>query len=234
MDWARVIDRNRAILLRIVAALCAMAGMADGAMPGTLARHRHNAVRRILRTAESALRRLVIIAARDIADIPLPIGAFMYGLDRDKAGRRRAGAAQDGKDGAAVPPFALTDPVKRFCFAAPARRPKGFPRVTILGLTDPTPIPAGWVVSPDDEIDARPLCRRILSVERALGDIEGQARRLARLQARRDKATGETIRRSPMRAGPPPGRRLRSVHEVDAVLADLDTLARCALSPDSS
>lgn len=232
--WTQVIDRNRPILLRIVATLCAMAGMTDDQTPGTLPRHRYNAVRRILRTAESAMRRLIVIAARRIADIPPPVGVFMYGVGGDRPGRAPAAGAAKGDVAVAVPPFPLTDPVKRFSFDRRSPKPKTFPRITVIGLSEPRPVPDGWYLLPDDEIDARPLCRRILSMQRALGDIGAEARRLARLQQRRDRAAASTTRRSPIRLGPPPGRRARQIHEVDAVLADLHWLARDALAHDSS
>ncbi|WP_223475044.1 hypothetical protein [Oricola indica] len=234
MDWTLAIDRNRAILLRIVAMLAAMAEMADGAMPETLPRHRHIAVRRILRAAESALRRLIVIAARRIADIPPPVGVHMYGLGGGETGSKPSRKAAGGSADTPVPPFPLTDPVKRFSFAPPPRSPKSFPRITVIGLSEPTPVPAGWYRYPDDEIDARPLCRRILSMGRALCDIGAEARRLARLQQRRDRTNAKAVRRSPIRVGPPPGRRARRNHEIDEVLADLHGLAMGALSPDSS
>lgn len=247
MNWARVIDRNREALLRVVADLSAMAGLTTGpgpdpetgeapSLPARMPRHRFNSIRRILRAAESAVRRLVVIAARRFAVIPLPAGAFMYGLDPDKAHHRRALAAGSAKDGgdARIPPFVLTDPVKTFSLRPPKRRPKAFPRITCLG-NDPTPVPEGWYRLPGDEIDAGPLCRRLISLRRALDDIDGQARRLVRWQARRDRAGASPARRSPLRIGRPPGRRKRPVHEVDEILNDVHALARYAMvAPDTS
>jgi hypothetical protein len=70
MDWNLAIERNREALKRIVATLVAMAGLADSG-PGTLPRHLHTAVLRLLRPAESAVRRLVIVAARGLV-VTLP------------------------------------------------------------------------------------------------------------------------------------------------------------------
>ena len=70
MDWALAIDRNREALARIIAALFAMAGLAEGGVVrfdrgiAVLPRHVYLAVLNVLRPAESAVRRLVIIAAR--------------------------------------------------------------------------------------------------------------------------------------------------------------------------
>ena len=89
MDWNAAIEKNREALKRILAALVAMAGLRgqftffpqEGAShqavaqaeksklsPAlTLPRRLRNAVLRLLRPAEAAARRLVIVAARDIA-----------------------------------------------------------------------------------------------------------------------------------------------------------------------
>jgi hypothetical protein len=62
MDWNAAIERNREALKRVLAMLVAMAELA-GVRP-TLPRHLHRAVLRLLRPAEAAARRLVIVAAR--------------------------------------------------------------------------------------------------------------------------------------------------------------------------
>src|SRR5262245_36318940 len=90
MDWNLAIDKNRAALKAILAMLVAMiaaggvdlrakedAGTADadprgaGDRPATLPRHLHRFVLRLLRPAESAVRRLIIIAARGLV-VELP------------------------------------------------------------------------------------------------------------------------------------------------------------------
>ena len=70
MDWNAAIEKNRGALKRILAALVAMAGLAGGG--DTLPRHLHTAVLRLLRPAESAVRRLVIVAARGVVVAPPP------------------------------------------------------------------------------------------------------------------------------------------------------------------
>ena len=69
MDWNAAIERNREALKRILAMLVAMAELAGGG--ATLPRHLHRAVLRLLRPAESAARRLVIVAARGLV-VTLP------------------------------------------------------------------------------------------------------------------------------------------------------------------
>jgi hypothetical protein len=80
MDWTAAIEKHRDALKGIVAALVAMAGVAGlgaglvshGDAPATLPRHLHRAVLRLLRPAESAARRLVIVLARGLAHPPAP------------------------------------------------------------------------------------------------------------------------------------------------------------------
>ncbi len=231
MNWARVIARNRDALLRIVAALFAMAGLADGEMTATLPRSLHNHLLRILRPAEAAVRRLVIIAARDLVVVVAP------------ARRKQAATpppqqpTTTGNPAAAIPALPLIDPLKRFDFRPRRRRAKSFPRITFIGLTEPTPIPDDWIPAPDDPLDAAPLCRRLHMLKRALDDLDGQARRLARWKARRDLGLNRSPRFNPMRPGRPPGHRKRPFHEVDDVLRECHALAldleRSPRSPDS-
>ncbi|MEQ9018480.1 MAG: hypothetical protein RLO47_06005 [Nitratireductor sp.] len=86
MDWQAAIDKHRNALRRVLAALVAMAGLGDSHPPLacrpsppqgerkagiTLPRHRHRAVLRLLRPAEAAVRRLIIVAARGLV-VPPP------------------------------------------------------------------------------------------------------------------------------------------------------------------
>lgn len=68
MDWTAAIERNREALKRILVSLVAMAAL-NGAAP-TLPRRLHRAVLRLLRPAESAARRLIIVMARGIVVPP--------------------------------------------------------------------------------------------------------------------------------------------------------------------
>ena len=70
MDWNAAIENNREALKRVLAMLVAMAGL-DGGRPATLPRHLHRAVLSLLRPAEAAARRLIIVAARGIV-VALP------------------------------------------------------------------------------------------------------------------------------------------------------------------
>jgi hypothetical protein len=67
MDWAMVIERNCEALFRVVASLVAMVRVHGGGMAAFLPRDIYSAALILLRPAESAVRRLIIIAARGLA-----------------------------------------------------------------------------------------------------------------------------------------------------------------------
>ena len=112
MDWDRAIERNRQPLLRIVASLFAMIGLSEDGQVERLARPLYRAVLLVLRPAEAAVRRLIIVAARGMVVKPSPKRSAPAGL-------RIA-----GKGGARLS-FRLFDPRKRFAMAPgpPEARP---------------------------------------------------------------------------------------------------------------
>ena len=196
----------RDALLRIVAALFVMAGLDEGGN-ATLPRRLRNRINRILRPAESAARRLIVIAARGIEIVLRPASPSKQ---KSKPGRSSTGIVYppgyrpQGQPCRPAPekPGLLgshRSPLKRFNFGPIRRKPKAFPRITCIGLSEPAPIPQHWIPSPDDEIDATRLGLRLAALKRALDDIDGHARRLARWKARHD--VGRVKRYSPMRAG---------------------------------
>ena len=71
MDWALAIERNSEALKGIVAALFAMLGLQGEAVVGRIPQPLHRAVLRVLRPAKSAMRRLIVIAARGLV-VKLP------------------------------------------------------------------------------------------------------------------------------------------------------------------
>jgi hypothetical protein len=192
-----------------------MAGLGEGGAVATLPRHLRNHVLRILRAAESAVRRLIVIAARDLVVVVAP----------RKQVATTTTTSTTGTSAPAAPALPLLDPRKRFDVCPPRRRAKSFPRITFIGLTEPTPIPDNWIPTPDDEIDATRLSRRLAGLKRALDDLDRHARRLARWRARRDLGLNRTRYFSPMRPGWPPGRRKRAIHAVDDILAECHALA---------
>jgi hypothetical protein len=229
MDWARAIERNSEALKGIVAALFAMLGLDGDATVARIPQPLHSAVLRVLRPAESAVRRLIVIAARGLVVKLAPSRPMPAGLIR-----------KGGQGGRPRPSFQLFDPRKNF--APPRRRrfTRNPPRIHIFG-SDPT-VAALWAARPpiadpapppDGLVGAERLTRRLQALKLALDDLPRQARRLVRWRVRRENAKSPKFR-SPLRPGLPPGYRRKPVHEVDEVLIECHGLACDAMKPDTS
>ena len=67
MDWELAIKRNREDLLKIVGMMFTAMSLIPGAVAATLPKSVYYAVQRILRPAESALRRLIFLRMRGLA-----------------------------------------------------------------------------------------------------------------------------------------------------------------------
>ena len=89
MDWARAIERNSEALKGIVAALFAMLGLAREATVSRIPQPLHRAVLRVLRPAESAVRRLIVIAARGLVVKLVPLRPMPKGQVIGKRGGSR-------------------------------------------------------------------------------------------------------------------------------------------------
>jgi hypothetical protein len=242
MDWTAAVERHHESLKRILAALFAMAGLADGALAEntTLPRRLYRTLLRLLRPAEAAVRRLVIIAARDVTVTVPPLAPSV---------KTRPGSlfvSEGGGTGVILPPgvrpddlspaFARPDPAVRplsFPLLDPLRRPRppqphppatrSMPRISLLGVTVPAPLIVRPRPTPDDPIGAMRLTRRLQLLGRVLDDLPKYARRFARWRARCQARL--TRRLWPLRPGRPPGGRSRPSHEIDDVLAALQGLA---------
>ncbi len=200
----------------------------------TLPRRLHRAILRLLRPAEAAVRRLIVVAARGlVVALPAPRQKPQPKF-RPGAGPVRMPARP--KTRARRTALPLLDPLKPWN-RRPWRAPKGVPRISVPGITEPFRIPA-W--SPNDPIDARRLDSRLRALVLALDDLPGQARRFARWRARRDAALAREresggLRRfgrfSPLKPGRPPGWQRKPTHEVHEVLDVLHGLAQWALEP---
>lgn len=262
MNWTLAIERNLAALRQIAGSLFAMAGLDLLQPTASLPRHLHAAVLSVLRPAESALRRLIVIAARDLvvtlspaerhrlahAALPAPIsrtGIFLNGRiaapgdlaalgrgSRMDAEAAAVTAAPGGEAKSRAPSFALFDPLKRFC---PVRQGPSQWVPRILFSLDAAALPARQPASPEDIVNAAQLGRRLAAVRTALDDLPAQALRLARWRARRIVRRGRPGRLSPLRPGSPPGHRQVPGHLVDDVLARRHGLAiDLAMRRDSS
>ncbi len=227
MDWDLAIKRNSEALNVIVAALFAMLG---DATVTRLPRSVHSAVLLVLRPAESAVRRLIVIAARGLVvkvapSRPMPKGHMI------------------GKGGVPRSSFQLFDMRKGFPELRQHRvkYAKNPPRILFFGPGSrvdslwPSPQPAPVPAPPpsDGLVNAERLSRRLQTLKRVLDDLPRQARRMARWRVRREAAKAPKFR-SPLRPGPPPGHRKRRIHPIDEVLADCHALAWDAMKTDTS
>jgi hypothetical protein len=222
MDWNRAIERNSEALVRIVAELFTMLGLIGDATVSRIPQDLHRAVLRVLWPAESAVRRLIVIAARGLVvklapSRPMPAGKVI------------------GKGGNSRPAFQLFDPRKNF---NRSRRPKItrlVPRIHVFPYDSlrPAAPPASALPPPDGLVNAERLSRRLQALKLALDDLPRQAKRLARWRLRREKMPSPKFK-SPLRPGRPPGHRRKPTHEVDEVLIECHGVAWEALKPDTS
>jgi len=252
-DWPGAVARNRAALLRIVAVLFAYAGLDEGGADA-VPRRVWRMILRLLRPAEAAARRLIVVAARGIEVAPPKprpekpltgierlVAAGVLTFHEVNLGLARAPQSQPArpeKSAPVLPTFPLTDPPRRFDTKA---------------WDDKRPFPQDGfdLADADEDVDARHLCHRIVALKRALDDLDTHARRLARRQARRDLATASTgqrlaaydgeeaklkgaNRRQILRLGHPPGHRRLPSHAVDDLLRDCHALALQAMRLDTS
>ncbi len=231
MDWDAAIKRHSEALNRIVAALFALLGLEGEADLGRIPNPLYRSVLLVLRPAESAVRRLIVIAAKGLVvkvapSRPMPKGTII------------------GKgDGSRLPSFQLYDTRKYFPELSQRRikYAKHPPRVLFFGpgsrvddlWPSPPPKAAPAPPSPDGLVNAFRLGRRLQVLKLALDDLPRQARRMARWRLRREAMKAPKFK-SPLRPGPPPGRRKRRIHEIDEVLAECHGLARWAMEPDTS
>jgi hypothetical protein len=204
MDWNAAIERNREALKRILAMLVAMAGLdARGQSPApTLPRHLHRAILALLRPAEAAARRLVIVAARDlVVELPRPRRAEpKAGSIFVRSGKGTGIVLPHGvKPGAILPGLSpprqaprslalpLLDPLPGWP-GHPRPPANGVPRISAPGIAEPHRGPDRRPPLPGDAIDATRLALRLQAVGRVLDDLPAHARRFARWRLRRDAA----------------------------------------------
>jgi hypothetical protein len=219
-SWEKAIAVNRQALLAVVAAILAMLNI-DEDEPLRLPRAFHRRVLRLLTPAESAARRLIVLAARDL--VVKPLSSARVARPAPQGLRTRAlGRA---------PSFRLHDP--RLCLPELVQKRRKrkmpdhlLPRIWLLG-DDPPYRPPPPPVPPDDGmVTALPVRRRLDALQAALDDLPGQARRLARWRANRER---QRARRptfiQPLRPGLPPGWRKKPVCDIDRVLHECHGLA---------
>jgi hypothetical protein len=236
MDCDYAIKRHLEPLLVIVASLYAMIGLTEGGMIERLSKRTYRKVLAILRPAESAVRRLIVVMARDL-EVEPP-------ADRKaKAKRAGKGKGKGKRKGQSRSSFPLFDPRLRDGGFGRRRRkgPVVLPRIRWLGdyselppylRPKPEPPPAPKP-EPDDTVSAKSLFRRLARIKDALSDLPRQALRYARMRAKamaEDSPKLDTV----LRRGPPPGFRPKSRHEVHEILRECQWLARTVAAPDTS
>jgi hypothetical protein len=221
MDWQLAITRNREALLQIVVALMASVGLRAGGTLTTLPNFLYRKALMILRQAESAVRRLIVIAAYDIElrGFSLAKTRHISPFAPPFAGRRGHEVTDEGQRRLS---FNIIDPLKTFDQDTP----------------DFTEIYADHMNTKNYEpVPAASLGHRILALNHALNSIPKLAKRLARWYEQRDFALkqNQPHRLSPIRPGPPPASRRAKCTEMDSVLNECHSLAQYARErPDSS
>ena len=228
MDWDLAIKRNSKALKAIIEVLFALLGLDGTDAASRIPRSLYSAVLGVLRPAESAVRRLIVVAARNVVVKLAPSRPMPEG--------RKIGKGS----GNSSPAFPLFDPPKRLMPIRVMKSPRIEPRIHFFDY-DPRvvalfPAPKPVVVPPpppDGRVNATHLHRRLQALKLALNDLPRQAKRLVRWQQRR-KASPWPKSTLPLRPGRPPGYRKKPIHEVDEVLIECDGLAWEAMKPDTS
>ncbi|MGB8816965.1 MAG: hypothetical protein WCC66_03495 [Rhizobiaceae bacterium] len=220
MDYALAIRRDQ--LRQIVLALFALANMRVGGSLFKLPRSVIGTIMLVLRPAESAVRRLIVIAAHGLAYRRKPLRDFVI------LGPRPEDPVSSMPSGI-IPTraFKLFDPLKSF-------DPESMWDAEPVWQSSYGMAPAftSSSESPDQPLDATHLGQRLNALMRVLDNLPHQARRLVRWQAKRDAALKacRPTRVSPMRPGLPSGWRERKIYEIDAVLRECHGLANDLLN----
>jgi hypothetical protein len=217
MDWQTAIDRQQSTLVSAIIALMKSLGLVTGGTLTTLPFNLYRKALLIIRPAESAVRRLIMMVAYDME---------LRGFNLTPSGGGVSEADGEGKfvrrntcnEGQRRASFILFDPLKTFGDEAPDFSTFNASFDDENTSTNKTPIPAAG------------LGRRLLALKYALDTIEKQARRLTRWYAIRDAtlAQNRPHRMSPLRPGLPPYHRKRPTNPVEEALLDCHSLAQYA------
>ena len=216
MDWNTAIETQRTALQGLLTVMFGVIGVQAGGSVGVVSRRVRLLVLRMLGPAEAALRRLVFLRARDMPD-----EEYVRGPARDKK-KKRGNARSKSR---AFPLFDAQRKTRR----ARRKHPKGVgPRIFFFDGSDTPPEPVKPPAMPDDPVDAEGLCRRLNALFAALSDLDKQAKRLKRAEARL-KPDPRYSGREVVRPGDPPGHRKRGRSDneraVDKILNECQDLA---------
>ncbi len=229
--WVDAVARNTEALKAVLAPLVALLAVYGGTEALKVPRAVRSTILLVLRPAESALRRLIVIAARDVK-----LEASASKVKSARAIPNTRPKTIITKSRASRLSFQLFDPRKRFgqkrvTYVSVA--PRVFfiapdPPFSPLALRPPEPSLAR-LLDPrlGRDIGARRLCLRLKAIATALEDVPRQARRLVGLQARRENRKSFI---APLRPGKPPGHRGTPSHSIDFILAECHRYAKGVLA----
>ncbi len=209
MNAKQIIEKHRQALVAIVAGLIVMLRQLE-----TLPQPVRRQINRILRPAEAALRRLIVVVA-----------AMLQQKAQEKQGANGGEkiALPDFSTFAIhgrLPAFSLIDSRKKFDVVKRINW-RDMPRIWVLGGPDRTPLP-----ETRQPAGAASLLRRIRKVQYALATLPKQAKRLNRLMINRSKAEPGPGRVDPIHPGHPPGHRRKPRELVDEILRECHWLAQ--------
>jgi hypothetical protein len=211
MDWKRAIDINTEALIRIVAGLVSQLAVHGERLPFPV----YHFIARVLHPAESAVRRLIVMAARGLVVSLPPSRPMPKGLVIARKGLRPG-------------VFPLLDTRKHFSDVDEDDVPVTGPRIRVVGDADPRSLFLAKFAKPQTgaitERETLRIRNRVDTLKRALDTLPQQAKRLARWRARREAMAAPKFT-SPLRPGPPPGHRKRPRDEIDFVLRECHGLA---------
>ena len=163
MDWDLAIKRNSKALKSIIDVLFALLGLDGTDAPSRIPRSLHSAVLGVLRPAESAVRRLIVVAARNVVVKLAPSRSMPAGKVIGKG------------SGSRPPAFQLFDPLKRLKPIRAMKSKRIEPRIRFIDY-DPRvvalfPAPRPVVVPPpppDGLAGATRLHRRLQALKSPL------------------------------------------------------------------
>jgi hypothetical protein len=185
----------------------------EGQLAYTLPFHIYTRALAILRPAESAARRLIMIAAHEM----VLSGVKLRAGTRDGLAEFLYSHRPNPNAEPAIPAFNLIDPLKSFGEVAP-----DFEILNADQSLDDQDSPSAIT-----RVSAIALSRRLIALKHALDTLPKQARRLARWYAQRDAALKHMRphRLSPLRPGTPVGLPKHKRSEVQEVLLECHLLA---------
>jgi hypothetical protein len=228
MDWQTAIDRQQSALISVIIALMNSLGLVKGGTLTTLPFNLYRKTLLIIRPAEAAVRRLIMMVAYDmelrgfnlaprspVSGLPLKDGADMPGEVARSAGEGELVRRNPRDERHRQPSFNLIDPLKSFTGEAPDYSTFGINLDDETASSNRTPIPAAA------------LGQRLLALKNALDNLQSQARRLISWYAIRNAALAQNRphRLSPLRPGLPPYYRKRATNPAEEALLDCHTLA---------